>query len=248
MNNAKKTLQGVILDLDGTLIDSNDLNARAWADALADFGYSVPLDRLHRLVGMGADNLLPQAVGITKESPDGQAIDNQRSILLKEKYLAHINPLPRARELLERIHTEGLKLILASSAKAGETQPLLDLIGPHAGELFDVRTTSTDAEHSKPAPDIVQAALARAGLSAGECIMLGDTPYDIIAGKAAGVEVIAFRSGGWPDGEMEGAAAIYDDPADLLARYDTSLLARRESALSKHAADEIEERKEGAQR
>lgn len=246
MNNTQKTLQGVILDLDGTLIDSNDINARAWADALGDFGYQVPVDKLRRLVGMGADNLLPQAVGITKDSDDGKAIDNQRSLLLKEKYLAHILPLPKARELLERIHAEGLKLILASSARDEEAEPLLELLGPHTGELFDARTTSSDAKRSKPAPDIVEAALDRAGLSAGECIMLGDTPYDITAAKAAGVDVIAFRSGGWPDGDLEGAVAIYDDPADLLDRYDSSLLARRESGLAKQAGHEIEARKEGA--
>lgn len=243
MNDTTRNLQGVLLDLDGTLIDSNDANARAWADALGDFGYSVPLEKLRRMVGMGADNLLPQAVGITKDSDIGQGIDRQRAILLKEKYLAHVHALPKARELLERIHAEGLKLILASSAKAGEAEPLIDLLGPHAAELFDVLTTSDDAKRSKPSPDIVQAALGKAGLAGDECIMLGDTPYDMTAAEAAGVEMIAFRCGGWPDGDLEGAAAIYDDPADLLDHYDGSLLARRESELCHKAGEEIAARK-----
>jgi len=236
-------LEGVILDLDGTLIDSNDANARAWADALAEYGYPVPLDDVRKLVGMGADNLLPRAIGITKDTETGRQIDNLRGILLKDKYFGTIAAFPQARALLERIHSEGLKLILASSAKEAEARPLLDLLGPHAQELFDVTTTSNDAERSKPSPDIVQAALDRAGLSGSECIMLGDTPYDVIAAQAAGVPIVAFRSGGWPDGDLEGAAAIYDDPSDLLSRYDDSPLARREGELARVAGREIEARK-----
>src|SRR5579884_2656375 len=145
-----RNLQGVIFDLDGTLIDSNDANARAWADALGDYGFQVPLEELRRLVGMGADNLLPRAVGIRKDTETGQGIDRQRSILLKEKYLAHILPLPRARQLLEKIRDSGLKLILATSAKESEVRPLLDLLGPHADGLIDTWAAAEPDMRSKP--------------------------------------------------------------------------------------------------
>jgi HAD superfamily hydrolase (TIGR01509 family) len=240
----ERNLQGVIFDLDGTLVDSNDADARAWTDALTEFGYPIPLEEARKLVGMGADNVLPRAVGIKADSDLGGQIDSLRGTLLRERYLATIDPLPEARSLLTRIHAEGLKLILASSGKEDEVDAIIDKLGPHAADLFDVRVSATAVKRSKPSPDLVLAALDQAGLSPSECVMLGDTPYDVIAAQGAGVPIIAFRSGGWPDGNLEGAAAIYDDPADLLEHYDNSILVKRESALARAAGREIEEIKE----
>ncbi|HEX5324188.1 MAG TPA: HAD family hydrolase [Capsulimonadaceae bacterium] len=241
-NTTERTLQGVIFDLDGTLIDSNDADARAWADALNQFGYPLKLEEVRKLVGMGADNLLPRAIGIKADSDLGRRIDALRGTLLKEKYFGTIEPLPRARSLIARIHMEGLKLILASSGKEEEVDALIGKLGPHVDDMFDARASANAAQRSKPSPDIVLAALDKAGLCAPECVMLGDTPYDIIAGQAAGVPVIALRSGGWPDGDLQGAVAIYDDPADLLEHYEDSPLARREGELAHIAGQRIEER------
>jgi phosphoglycolate phosphatase-like HAD superfamily hydrolase len=122
---------------------------------------------------------------------------------------------------------EGLKLVVASSAKEDELTPLLEKAG--TADLIEKKTSSDDAENSKPDPDIVKAALDRSGLAPDEVVMLGDTPYDIEAASRAGVRAVALRSGGWKDRDLSGAIAAYDDPADLLAHYDSSPLKRNVS-------------------
>ncbi|HVF88735.1 MAG TPA: HAD family hydrolase [Blastocatellia bacterium] len=219
-----KPVRGAILDVDGTLVDSNDAHARAWVEALAEHGIAAEFEKTRRLIGMGGDNLLPEIAGIEEDTPRGKQISERRGEIFKEKYLPSIKPLPGSRELLKRMKEEGLKLVVASSAKEDELKPLLEIAG--ATDLIEEKTSSDDAENSKPDPDIIHAALDSAGLSAEESIMLGDTPYDIDAARKAGVSVIALRSGGWKDDELTGAVAVYDDPADLLAHYDESPLKR----------------------
>jgi phosphoglycolate phosphatase-like HAD superfamily hydrolase len=130
--------------------------------------------------------------------------------------------LPQARSLVERMHADGHKLVVASSAQAAEIEPLLQRA--QVADLLTERISATDAQRSKPAPDTVYAALERLGLPADAVVMIGDTPYDIAAASQAGVATIALRCGGWDDVALAGALAIYDDPADLLANYDTSPL------------------------
>ncbi|HMQ34033.1 MAG TPA: HAD family hydrolase [Chloroflexaceae bacterium] len=216
-------LRGVIIDLDGTLIASNDAHARAWVDALAEHSHQVPFDRVRPLMGMGGDNLLPTLVGIEKDTPAGEAISARRKEILKERYLDAVEPTPGARALLERMRAEGLRLVLATSAAEDELEPLLAIAG--VGDLIEQQTTSSDAESSKPDPDIVQAALDRLGFAPDEVAMLGDTPYDVEAAGACGIATVALRSGGFSDADLAGARAVYDDPADLLARYERSPLA-----------------------
>jgi|SRR5215213_2247310 len=217
-----KPVRGVILDVDGTLVDSNDAHARAWVEALAEHGIEAEFEKVRRLIGMGGDKLLPEIAGVEEGTPLGKRISDRRGEIFKEKYLPSVRPLPGSRELLKRMKEEGLKLVVASSAKEDELKPLLEIAG--AADLIAEKTSSDDAENSKPDPDIIQAALDSAGLSAEEAIMLGDTSYDIEAARKAGVSVIALRSGGWKDEDLPGAVAIYDDPADLLAHYDESPL------------------------
>ncbi len=214
--------KAVILDIDGTLIDSNGAHARAWVDALAEHGYQVPLDRVRRLIGMGGDKVLPELTGLEKDSPEGQAISQRRTEIFRERYLPHVEPLPGTRELLRRLRADGLELGVATSAKQDEVEALLRVA--QVDNLVQARATSTDVDRSKPDPDIVQAALGRLDEPPQETIMVGDTPYDVQAAGRAGVPIVAFRSGGWSDGDLRGAAAIYDDPADLLAHYDQSPL------------------------
>ena len=221
-----KPVRGVILDVDGTLVDSNDAHARAWVEALSEQGVEVEFEKARRLIGMGGDKLLPEISGMEEESPEGKRAGERRGQIFKEKYLPSIKPLPGARELLKRLREDGLKLVVASSAKKDELDPLLEIAG--ASDLIEGKTSSDDAENSKPDPDIVEAALEKAALSPDEVVMLGDTPYDIESAGKAGVEVIALRSGGWEDEDLSGAVAIYQDPADLLARYDESPLKKRQ--------------------
>jgi HAD superfamily hydrolase (TIGR01509 family) len=224
-------IRGVILDVDGTLIDSNDAHARAWVEAMAEQGYNVPLEKVRPLIGMGGDKVLPEVLGISKDSPLGKAISQRRAQIFKERYLLSaekrepttLRPFPKARELLQRMRDSGLKLAVASSAQADELKDLLNIVG--ASDLVEERTSSQDARSSKPDSDVVQVTLQRIGLPPDEVIMLGDTPYDIEAARKVGVGTIALRCGGWSDDELRGAIAIYNDPADLLAHYDSSPLA-----------------------
>ena len=214
---------GVILDVDGTLVDSNDAHARAWQDALAEHGLGPPLARIRRLVGMGGDKLLPALTGIAHDSATGKSISERRAAIFSERYFPQVKPFPRVRELLLRMRAESLRLSVGSSAKKEELRPLLERADVY--DLVDAVTSASDAKSSKPDPDIVQAAFGELGLQPGEVLMIGDTPYDIEAARRAGVDTIAFRCGGWDDAGLSGALALYDGPADLLAHFDDSPLA-----------------------
>jgi HAD superfamily hydrolase (TIGR01509 family) len=216
------TLHGVILDVDGTLVDSNDAHARAWVAALAEYGYDIPFERVRPLIGMGGDKLMPQVGGPSEDSDEGQRIGKRRAEIFKERELPALRPFPQTRELLQHMRERGLKLVVASSAKQAELDSLLKVAG--ANDLVEERTSSSDAENSKPDPDIVQVALDSAGLKPEQAVMLGDTPFDIEAARKAGVGTIALRCGGWHDHTLEGAIAVYCDPADLLEHYDSSPL------------------------
>lgn len=218
-------LRAVLLDIDGTLVDSNDAHAHAWEEALRHFGHDVPFEKVRALIGKGGDKLLAEAAGIDKETPHGKAIDQRRERTFKRDYLPRLKPFPEARELLRRLREEGLCLVVATSAQRAEMDALLELCG--ASELIDANTSSDDADKSKPDPDIIQAALRKADVSANEALMLGDTPYDLEAARRSGVETVAVRSGGWGDDALAGALAIYTDVADLRAHYDESPFARR---------------------
>jgi HAD superfamily hydrolase (TIGR01549 family) len=214
-------LRGVLLDVDGTLIDSNDAHARAWADTLQAFGYDVSVERIRPLIGEGGDKVVPQLTGLESGSDKGRKISEHRSLLFEEKYLRTLRAFPKAHELLARFKAEGLRLVIATSSDAEQLERMLDQAG--LDELVERRTTSSDAKSSKPDPDIIQAALQRGEMSARDVLMLGDTPYDIEAARRAGVKTVAFRCGGWSDVHLGGAVAVYEDASDLLAHYDRSL-------------------------
>lgn len=212
----------VLLDIDGTLVDSNDAHAHAWEEALTHFGHSVAFTTLRALIGKGGDKLLAEAAGIDKESAHGKMIDQRRERTFMRDHLPRLKPFPNTRELLLRLRDDGLRLVVATSAKRSEMDALLDIC--KASDLIDAHTSSDDADNSKPDPDIIRAALGKAGVSAKHGAMLGDTPYDIEAARRCGVGTVAVRSGGWDSAALDGALAVYDDVADLLARYEESLL------------------------
>lgn len=215
--------RGVIFDVDGTLIDSNDAHARAWVDAFTEAGVDVPFEEVRRLIGKGGDKLMPEVASIEKESPEGERIGNRRKEIFKTKYLPTLQGFPEAAGLLKRLVDDGYKLGVATSAEEDEVKNLLGVA--QANDFFAITTTSSDAKESKPEPDIVEAALGRLEMDADQAVMIGDTPYDIEAATKAGVPIIALRCGGWNDENLQGALAIYDNPADFLAHYDQSPLA-----------------------
>jgi HAD superfamily hydrolase (TIGR01509 family) len=216
--------KGIILDVDGTLVDSNEAHARAWAEALTRHGHTTTVEQVRPLIGMGGDKILPRLSGIDKDTPEGEQISSDRMEIFKTRYLPQLNAFPQTRQLLERMKRDGMTLVVASSAQEDELDPLLELAGAH--DYIEAKTSGSDVEQSKPAPDIVEAALHKLALPANDVIMLGDTPYDIEAAGKLAIRVIAFRGGGFSDEDLKNAVAIYNDPADLLANYDTSPVAR----------------------
>jgi len=230
-------LRGVIFDIDGTLVASNDAHARSWVLTLSEAGYDVPFDVIRAMIGMGGDKLLPAAAGIESESDEGKELTARRWDIFKDRFLPGLRPTPGARDLVKRIAADGLNTIVATSASGNELNALLG--AADVADLMDATTSASDARESKPDPDIVQAAVRKSGLHPDELLMLGDTPYDVEAAIGAHVNLVGVLSGGWTMLELSGAVAIYDDPADLLRWYDRSrfsvkaLASWRTSMLSK---------------
>ena len=219
---SRGALRGVLLDVDGTLLLSNQAHAEAFAIAFREAGRDIPAERVRPLIGMGSDKLLPELTGLDEESDEGQAIVARKKEAFRT-LLPAVEPAPGARALLERLRDRGLTLVVATSAGSDELDPLLERAG--VGDLIDARTSSSDVERSKPDPDIVAAAVERSGHPAAALVMLGDTPYDVAAARRAGVRLVAVRCGGWGDDDLAGAAAVYDDPGHLLRELDRSPLA-----------------------
>ncbi len=216
-------LRGVIFDIDGTLLGSNEAHALSWVDALREAGHDVPFDVIWPMIGMGGDKLLPSAAGIEAETSVGKALAKRRWAIFQRDYLPNLKPTPGARSLVERIREEGIKTIVATSAGGSEVSALLE--AADVAGLMDITTTSSDVAESKPDPDIVMAAVKKSGFDPSELFMIGDTPYDVQAAIGAHVNLVGVLCGGWTKEELSGAIAIYDHPADLLRWYDASPLA-----------------------
>jgi HAD superfamily hydrolase (TIGR01509 family) len=217
-------IRGVLLDIDGTLVDSNDAHARAWVDAFAKHGYHVSFDKVRFYVGMGGDNLIKAVIGLGKDDPQTKKLSEHYGEIFRANYRLHLRAFPGAKALVEHMHQQGLRLIAASSSHKTDVRALLDIVG--ITKTIDGFTSADDVDNSKPDPDILQVALDKGKLSAHEVVVVGDTPYDIEAAERTGIGCIAFRSGGWKERDLKGALEIYDGPADMLARYDKSVLAR----------------------
>jgi HAD superfamily hydrolase (TIGR01509 family) len=214
-----------VLDVDGTLVDSNYQHAMAWYRALRSLGETFPIWRIHRLIGMGGDNLLTELAGEEVEARIG---DKARELQGKgvDALLDEIAPLPGARDLLVAVKERGHRLVLASSGQQRHVDFALDLLD--ARDLADAWTSSADADATKPAPDLLQAALAKLGEPAdAPSVMVGDSPFDVVAAKKLGIPTLVVRSGGFGDDELReaGAVAIYDTPGDLMAALDETDLA-----------------------
>lgn len=166
--------------------------------------------------------LIPEAFGFSSDSEAGKQLGARKREIFITRFLTQLEPTRGARELLLRLRNEGIRRVLATSSGDSSIQPLLRQAGIE--DLIEETTSSSDVEASKPDPEIVEAALKKSGVPAPRVVMVGDTPYDIVAATRAGIRVIALRTGGWSDSKLRGAAAVYDDPADLLDHYETSPL------------------------
>jgi len=209
--------------VDGTLVLSNDAQARAWVEAFTAHGRDVPFETVRPLIGMGGDKVVPElAPGLNDKDGEGKEVADTRKEMMMTKLGPTLKPTDGGRAFVEHAQRAGLTLVVASSASAAELETLLKVA--RVDDLLTERTTMDDAGESKPAPDIVAVALKKSGVPANEVVMIGDSPYDIASAEKIGVGTIALRCGGFSDDDLKGALAIYDDPADLLARYDMSPL------------------------
>jgi HAD superfamily hydrolase (TIGR01549 family) len=218
-------MRAVIFDIDGTLLDSVDLHARAWVEAFAHFGVEVEEPAARSQIGKGGDQLMPVFLSQDRIEKDGKAIEAYRSDLFKRKYLDQVRPFPAVRDLFEHARQQGLTIALASSGKKDEVEHYKKLL--KIDDLVDVTTSSDDAERSKPHPDIFAAAIEKLdGIEKSEMIVVGDTPYDAEAAQKAGLAPVGVLCGGFPEADLaaSGCVAIFKDPQDLLDGFAQSPL------------------------
>ncbi len=219
-------LRAVIFDVDGTIVDSNELHVASWDETFRKYGKHFSHEQLHRHVGEGGDQYIPNFLSERELREFGAQLEEDRGKLYKSKYLPRVRPLPRVRELFERIHSDGKRIALASSGKTDELdhyRALCDI-----GDLVDAQTTKDDVARSKPYADVFMAALHKLGnLAADEAIVVGDSPYDVIAAKRITLPTVALLCGGFSEDELRaaGAITIFRDPAELLDNYARSPLA-----------------------
>lgn len=217
-----KPLKAAIFDVDGTLIDSVDFHARAWVEAFAEFGLTVPFEKVRRQIGKGGDNLMPVFLSSKQMQMFGQELDTFRSGHFKRKYLDYLRPFAGVRPLFERLIADGVRIALASSAKPDELQVYKKIA--EIDDLLDAETSSEDAEVSKPAPDIFHAALRQLpGIAKDRIIVIGDTPYDAEAAEKAGLRSIGVLCGGFAASNLRrgGCSAVYRSPSNILVNYAT---------------------------
>lgn len=219
-------MQAVIFDVDGTLVDSVDLHARAWKEALQHFGHDIPFDEIRSQIGKGGDQLMPVFLSKEELAAKGEELEKFRGELFKANYLEKVTSFPKVRELFHRLLTDRWKVAVASSAKQEELKVYLEICD--VADLLDATTSSDDAEKSKPFPDIFQAAADRLGVAPKECIVVGDSPYDAQAAAKCGISSIGFLCGGFKESELTAAGfqTLYQGAEELLAKYEDSLFHR----------------------
>ena len=211
-----------ILDIDGTLVDTNFHHAIAWYRAFRQHEIVLPIWRIHRHIGMGGDQMIAALCGDDTEEEKGDDIRDAEKVLYSE-LIGEVEPLRGARELIADLKDRGHPVVLASSAKEDEVDHYLDLLD--ARDLADDWTTSADVEATKPEPDLVKAAMEKAGT--GEAVMVGDTPWDVEAAGRAGIQSVTVRTGGFSAAELRdaGAVAVFDSIEELREAFDETPLA-----------------------
>lgn len=207
-----KNLKAVVFDVDGTLVDSNDLHAQAWADAFGEFGVTLEWNEIRSQIGKGGDLLVPDLLGAREMRKFGEELRERRGAIFRERYLERVQPFPDAAAVIRELHQRGARIALASSADPDEVEHHLERLG--IGELVDVATSKGDVETSKPSPDIFEAAMEKLG-EGNAIVVVGDTPYDILAAHRLALPIVGVRSGGFPDETLGRAEFLLDSVGDI---------------------------------
>jgi HAD superfamily hydrolase (TIGR01509 family) len=218
-----QSVRAALFDVDGTLVDTNYLHAVTWWEAFGQAGYQLPMVDIHRAIGMGSGRMLDKLLPADRDT-DADADIRAAHSTLYATYWSRLRPLPGAADLLRTCRRQGLAVVLASSADEAEFNALRAALD--AEDAIDAVTFAGDVESSKPAPDLVETALDRVGVSAQEAVFTGDTVWDVQACRKAGVPCIGLLSGGIGRDELTaaGAVEVYPSPADLLAAVRGGLL------------------------
>lgn len=211
-------LQALLFDIDGTLIDSNDKHAQCWVDAFAHFGKDVPWDVIRSQIGKGGDLLVPDTLNAREMRELGDALKKYRGELWKRDYMESVQPFPGAVDALHDLDGRGVKIAFASSSNADEVEYYVELLG--VDDLLKGTTSKKDAKHSKPYPEIFEAALERVKGDPARTLVVGDTPYDILAAHRIAVAIAAVRCGGFPEESLKKAEFLFDDVAALPKELD----------------------------
>ncbi|HEY3482930.1 MAG TPA: HAD family hydrolase [Streptomyces sp.] len=214
----------VLFDIDGTLLDTVYLHTVAWWEATRQQGHQVTMARIHRSIGMGSDHLLDALLGEDRDHDEDDTLSAAHDTLYAQ-YWSRLSPLPGASDLLRACAERGWRVVLASSAKGEAAEAMIRALD--ADDAIAAVTTSEDVSSSKPAPDLVQQALEKAGVPADRAVFVGDAVWDAEAARKAGVRCLGILTGGWTGQELReaGVEAVYETPAELLAALDSSLLA-----------------------
>jgi phosphoglycolate phosphatase-like HAD superfamily hydrolase len=211
-------MEGIIFDIDGTLVDSNDLHAECWIEAFAKYGKDFAWDVIRQQMGKGGDLLVPDMLQAREMRRFGEQLTKERGKLFKEKYLPRVQPFPWVRACFEELDGRGIKLTLASSSNEDEVEYYTGLLG--VGDLLQGSTSAGDAEFSKPYPEIFRAALEVNGTSEESTLTVGDTPYDILASHRIPLPVAAVLSGGFGRDVLAKAEFLFTDVQELVRKID----------------------------
>jgi len=218
--------KAAIFDIDGTLLDSVDLHALAWQEAMAKFGHDVSFEHVRGQIGKGGDKLIPVFLSVREQRDHGKELENWRGERFKSTYLPLVRPFSAVPNLLRRVRDAGMRVAIASSAKKDEIRKYLEIA--HIADLVDVYASSDDADESKPAPDIFEAVLNKLGIEGADAVAIGDTPFDADAAGKANIPTIGLLCGGVAEASLRdaGCVDVYTGPATLFVRFEDSLLAR----------------------
>ena len=211
-------LRGLIFDIDGTLVDTNDLHAQCWQEAFEHFGKTIEYDVIRGQIGKGGDLLVPDLLNAREMRKFGKKIKKYRTTLYKKNYMPKARPFPRIRELFEGLRRRKVKIALASSSNPDEVEFYTELL--EVGDLLEGSTSKKDARMSKPSPEIFEAALERIGTSAARTFTVGDTPYDILASHRCALPIVAVLSGGFDRRLLTKAEFLFDDVEELGRKVD----------------------------
>ena len=225
MASATARRNAVLFDVDGTLVDTTYLHTVCWWQALLDHGHTVAMAKLHHAIGMGSGEILTHVLGEDRDRSNDEGI-TAAHLTLYRRHWGELRALPGAADLLRHCAERGLQVVLASSASAAELSALRDALD--GDDVIADATTADDAEHTKPAPDVLNAALERTGLSVDQAVFVGDAVWDGHAASKAGIRFLAMTCGGTPEQELRasGAVDVYRDPDELLEGFDESDLGR----------------------